>query len=206
MGARVKDQQRTVTSLAQPLKGGVLTFANQAQETPIQEIWAYNVTAGAEPKDAFKMSYTVRADVAPDYLNLADLNAYIAGRHPAGERATVVAIPEGAPSRPRPAGDLAAPGARGRRHAQHQRRLVSQEVAAGRRDRQAAMAGKVDVDQAQRDHLAQDRPPCAAVVFGADTKGGDTVVAGPGDALVLDAEQYVYDIGLPEAFAGTIDA
>ena len=110
VGARVKDQQRTVTSLAQPLKGGVLTFANQAQETPIQEIWAYNVTAGAEPKDAFKMSYTVRADVAPDYLNLADLNAYIAGRHPAGERATVVAIPEGAPSRPRPAGDLAAPG------------------------------------------------------------------------------------------------
>lgn len=107
VGSRAKDQQRTVNTLAKPLTGGVLTFTNVAQETPIQEIWAYNVTAGAEPKDAFKMSYVVRADVAPDYLNLAALNAYITGRHPAGERATVVALPEGAPSRKRPAGDLA---------------------------------------------------------------------------------------------------
>jgi hypothetical protein len=98
MGSRAKDQERTFNALAQPLKGGVLTFTNTAQETPIQELWAYNVTAGAEPKDAFKMSYTVRADAAPDYLNLADLNAYIVGRHPAGERATVVALPEGAPA------------------------------------------------------------------------------------------------------------
>ncbi|MDR6627044.1 hypothetical protein J2728_003371 [Caulobacter segnis] len=108
VGTRPKDQQRTVTPLAQPLKGGVLTFTNIAQETPIQELWTYNVSAGAEPKDAFKMSYTVRADVAPDYLNLAELNAYIAGRHPAGERATVVAIPDAAPARPRPATDLTA--------------------------------------------------------------------------------------------------
>lgn len=110
VGAVAKDQMRSVSSLAQPLSGGVLTFTNVAQETPIQELWAYNVTAGAEPKDAFKMSYTVRAGVAPDYLNLTDLNAYIAGRHPAGERATVVAIPDAAPNRPRPAGDLAMPG------------------------------------------------------------------------------------------------
>ncbi len=110
VGTRAKDQQRTVTPLAQPLTGGVLTFTNVAQETPIQELWAYNVSAGGEPRDAFKMSYTVRADVAPDYLNLADLNAYIAGRHPAGERATVVAVPEGAPTRPRPATDLTAKG------------------------------------------------------------------------------------------------
>ena len=56
VGTRAKDQQRTVNTLAKPLTGGVLTFTNVAQETPIQEIWAYNVTAGAEPKDAFKMS------------------------------------------------------------------------------------------------------------------------------------------------------
>lgn len=110
VGVRAKAQARTVTSLAEPLKGGVLTFTNTAQETPIQELWAYNVTAGQEPKDAFKMSYTVRSDVAPDYLNLASLNAYIVGRHPAGERATVVALPEGAPMRKRPAGDLEAKG------------------------------------------------------------------------------------------------
>jgi hypothetical protein len=110
LGTRAKDQARTFNALAQSLKGGVLTFTNTAQETPIQELWAYNVTVGAEPKDAFKMSYTVRADAAPDYLNLADLNAYIVGRHPAGERATVVALPEGAPVRKRPAGDLDAKG------------------------------------------------------------------------------------------------
>ncbi|MDI1366408.1 MAG: LamG domain-containing protein [bacterium] len=110
IATRAKDQARTFTTLAQPLKGGVLTFTNTDQETPIQELWAYDVTAGAEPKDAFKMSYTVRSDVAPDYLNLADLNAYIVGRHPAGERATVVALPEGAPMRKRPAGDLEAKG------------------------------------------------------------------------------------------------
>lgn len=107
---RPKDQQRTVDSFAKPLSGGVLTFTNVAQETPIQEIWAYNVTAGEEPKDAFKMTYTVRPDVAPDYLNLTELNAYIAGRHPAGERAIVVAVPDAAPTRTRPASDLAAPG------------------------------------------------------------------------------------------------
>jgi len=110
VGVRAKDQGRTVTSLAAPLKGGVLSFTNTAQETPIQELWAYNVTAGQEPKDAFKMTYTVRSDVAADYLNLTDLNTYIAGRHPAGERATVVALPEGAPSRKRPTDDLAAKG------------------------------------------------------------------------------------------------
>jgi hypothetical protein len=110
IASRAKAQGRTFNALAQPLKGGVLTFTNTDQETPIQELWAYNVTAGAEPKDAFKMSYTVRADAAPDYLNLADLNAYIVGRHPAGERATVVALPEGAPVRKRPAGDLDAKG------------------------------------------------------------------------------------------------
>jgi hypothetical protein len=110
IGSRAKAQGRTFNALAQPLKGGVLTFTNTDQETPIQELWAYNVTAGAEPKDAFKMSYTVRADAAPDYLNLASLNAYIVGRHAAGERATVVALPDGAPVRKRPAGDLEAKG------------------------------------------------------------------------------------------------
>jgi hypothetical protein len=103
IGTRAKGQERTVTQLGAPKQGGVLTFANTVQETPIQEIWAYNVAAGAEPAGTFKMSYTVRSDVAPDYVNLATLNGYIAGRYGPGERATVVALPDGAPSRPRPA-------------------------------------------------------------------------------------------------------
>ncbi|PVM88140.1 hypothetical protein DDF62_15280 [Caulobacter radicis] len=110
IGVRPKGLYRSVTTLAQPLKGGVLTFTNTDQETPIQEIWAYDVAPGKEPEGVFKMSYTVRADVAPDYLNLSDLNAYVAGRFPAGERATVVAIPDAAPQRKRPAADLTAKG------------------------------------------------------------------------------------------------
>lgn len=110
VASRPKGLYRSVTDLAKPLQGGVLTFVNTDQETPIQELWGYNVGAGKEPADAFKMSYTVRADVAPDYLNLADLNAYVAGRYPAGERATVVAVPDAAPQRKRPAADLGAPG------------------------------------------------------------------------------------------------
>jgi len=103
VGTRAKDQGRTFASPSQPLKGGVLTFTNVAQETPIQEIWAYDIGEGSEPKGGFKMNYTVRTDAAPDYLNLADLNAYVAGRFAAGERATVVALPDGAPSRKRAA-------------------------------------------------------------------------------------------------------
>lgn len=110
VGTRARGQGRTVTNLDQALKGGVLSFTNTDPETPIQELWAYNITAGAEPRDAFKMTYAVRADAAADYLNLSDLNRFIAGRHPAGERATVVALPDGAPSRKRPAQDLAIHG------------------------------------------------------------------------------------------------
>src|SRR5690606_23526326 len=49
-------------------------------------------------------------------------------------------------------------------------------------------------------------PPCAAVVLGADAEGGDAVVAEAGDAFVLDAEQHIDDIGLPETLAGAVDA
>jgi hypothetical protein len=88
---------RTVDSF-DTVTGGKLTFTNAQPETPIQEIWAYNVTAGPVPSGAATLTYTVRADAAPTYANLDALNAYIAGRHPAGERATVVALPSGAPT------------------------------------------------------------------------------------------------------------
>ncbi|MDG2520261.1 LamG domain-containing protein [Caulobacter segnis] len=106
VAARPKGQARTITTLDKPLTGGVLSFTNTLQETPIQEIWAYDVGAGAEPKGAFTMNYTVKSEVAPDYTNLTALNAYVAGRHPAGERAVVTAVPDGAPTRKRPAAEL----------------------------------------------------------------------------------------------------
>ncbi|WP_068081184.1 LamG-like jellyroll fold domain-containing protein [Novosphingobium rosa] len=73
--------------------GGTLRFTNVMQEQPIQEIWAYNIHAGEVPKGTFQLSYTVRADAASDLGALTSLNAHIAGRYPANERATVVALP-----------------------------------------------------------------------------------------------------------------
>ncbi|MBO9546363.1 LamG-like jellyroll fold domain-containing protein [Caulobacter sp.] len=101
IGARPAGQERTSTRLPAPLGAGVLRFSNTAQETPIQEIAAYNVTPGEEPKDAFKLSYQVRASAGAAYPTLTELNGFIAGRYVADERATVVALPAGAPSAPR---------------------------------------------------------------------------------------------------------
>jgi hypothetical protein len=76
--------------------GGRLRFTNVAQETPLQEIWAYDVGAGAEPAGTFKLSYSVNADAAPAYGNLSSLVRFIEGRYPADERSIAVALPAGA--------------------------------------------------------------------------------------------------------------
>ncbi|MEO7689951.1 MAG: LamG-like jellyroll fold domain-containing protein [Sphingomonas sp.] len=95
LAKRPSGEVRSVDSFAEKT-GGRLRFANVAQETPIQEIWAYDVDKGAEPEGSFKLSYTVQSNAAPAYATLASLNTYIAGRYPADERATVVALPAGA--------------------------------------------------------------------------------------------------------------
>ncbi len=77
----------------EPHKGGKLRFSNTVQETPIQEIWAYDVSAGQEPKGTFKLSYRVDANAAPAFANLKSLEEFINGRYPLEERSTVVALP-----------------------------------------------------------------------------------------------------------------
>ena len=101
LATRAKDQERTFNQFAETRTGGVLTFTNIAQETPIQEIAAYNLAPGAEPRGTAKLSYTIRAAVAPDSPDLNELNAFIRGRYAPAERATVVALPDGAPQRTR---------------------------------------------------------------------------------------------------------
>jgi len=83
---------RSVTRTA-PRAGGIISFTNVMQEQPIQELWAYHVDAGAVPAGSFQLDYTVRAKEAPTLAALAPLNAFIAGRYPANERGTVVAMP-----------------------------------------------------------------------------------------------------------------
>lgn len=103
LAVRSKDQERTFNQFPQTRTGGVLTFTNVAQETPIQEIEALNLAPGAEPRGTTRLSYTIRPAVAPDSPDLGELNAFIAGRYPPEERATVVALPDGAPQRRRAA-------------------------------------------------------------------------------------------------------
>ena len=73
--------------------GGTLSFTNVMQEQPIQELWAYDIGAGAEPAGSFKLSYTVDSAASPELAALVPLNAYIAGRFAPDERSTVVAMP-----------------------------------------------------------------------------------------------------------------
>ncbi|MHC9086968.1 LamG-like jellyroll fold domain-containing protein [Luteimonas sp. RIT-PG2_3] len=89
-------------------RGGHLRFTNAAQETPIQEIWAYRVSDAAEPEGTVKQRYVIDSQALPDYLNIAALRDYIAGRYPAAERSTVMALPRGAGSRRREAATLPA--------------------------------------------------------------------------------------------------
>lgn len=92
LAKRAKGVVRSVDSFA-ARTGGTLHFTNDMQEQPIQELWAYDVAPGVEPAGTFKLDYTIRSAMRPDLAALAPLNAFIAGRYPPEERATVVAMP-----------------------------------------------------------------------------------------------------------------
>lgn len=92
LGTRAQGDLRTV-SLFRAVEGGTLRFSNAVQETPIQELWAYDVGPGSEPQGSFKLSYKVSANTAPAFANLAELVEFIHGRYPVQEQATVMALP-----------------------------------------------------------------------------------------------------------------
>jgi len=98
---------RSVDSFADQV-GGTLHFHNTAQETPIQEIWGYQVSDAAEPEGTVKQRYQIDSSVLPDYTNIASLRDYIDGRFAPDERSTVMALPKGAGSRKRGADSLPA--------------------------------------------------------------------------------------------------
>jgi hypothetical protein len=83
------------TSTFERKQGGTLSFTNDMQEQPIQEIWAYDVGPGTEPAGSFKLSYTVDSRLSPGIAPLASLNTFIAGRYAPEERSTVLAMPAG---------------------------------------------------------------------------------------------------------------
>jgi hypothetical protein len=100
IATRPKGELRTFNQFA-ALQGGKLRFDNVVQETPIQELAAYNVARGVEP-DEQSLSYSVRASADPAaYPSVDDLSQFIRGRYAADERATVAALPADAPTKSR---------------------------------------------------------------------------------------------------------
>jgi hypothetical protein len=97
LATRPEGVERTTNQFSGERRGGEITFTNDVQENPIQEIGAYDVTAGAAPEGFATFDYTVRANVAPDYPTLAELKTHIEQRFVPEERAMAVAVPAGAP-------------------------------------------------------------------------------------------------------------
>ncbi len=103
---RPRGQERTYHRLPQPVRGRAVTFTNVEQETPIGEFGAYYVAAGREPDGIGKLAYRLTAQAAADQPSVQVARAFIDGRHPPDERATLVALPAGVPR----ARGLVAPG------------------------------------------------------------------------------------------------
>jgi hypothetical protein len=93
---RPRGQERTVHRLANPVRGQAVTFTNAEPETPIGEFAAYYVSAGREPDGIGKLAYRLSSSVQPNQPSVAAALAFIKGRHPADERATMVAVLAGA--------------------------------------------------------------------------------------------------------------
>ncbi len=93
---RVADRAQGVVRSVDALprrQGGRLRFTNVMQEQPIQEIWAYDIGAGAVPAGSMTLDYTVNAAAAPTLAALKPLNTWIAGRFAPDERSKVLALP-----------------------------------------------------------------------------------------------------------------
>lgn len=102
IGARPQGQERTTLQLTDEATGGAIRFDNRLPETPIREIGVYDVRPAEAPAGSASLSYVVRSGATPTYPTLSELTGYIAGRFVADERATVVALPAGAPQTARP--------------------------------------------------------------------------------------------------------
>ncbi|MBE3134934.1 MAG: LamG domain-containing protein, partial [Acidobacteria bacterium] len=108
---RPRGQERTFHRTSQPVRGQQVRFTNVEQETPIGEFAAYYVHAGREPQGVGKLTYRLTALAEPNQPSVTPLVGFINGRFAPDERATMVALPAGAPrslraAQPGPAGRL----------------------------------------------------------------------------------------------------
>ncbi|MFC1607580.1 LamG-like jellyroll fold domain-containing protein [Candidatus Latescibacterota bacterium] len=97
LASRSIGQERTFHRLNTPVRGGKIRFENVAQETPIGEFMAYNVTSGSVPVGTSNLTYRLNGNAEPDNVTLTSLVDYIDGRFTPDERSIMVALPGGAP-------------------------------------------------------------------------------------------------------------
>jgi hypothetical protein len=91
-------QEVTYHQLGQPITGQKIRFTNVEQEQPIGELSADYVHPGMEPAGVDTLRYRLTGRITPeDNPSTQPLAAYIAGRFPADERMTMMAMPAGAP-------------------------------------------------------------------------------------------------------------
>ncbi|HTY35972.1 MAG TPA: VOC family protein [Bacteroidota bacterium] len=91
--SRPRGQEKTFHRLQQTRTGGTVRFANAEQETPIGELWAYNVTAGAEPHSGRVLQYYLHAGSEGVEHQAGEVLKYITGRFTADERSMMTALP-----------------------------------------------------------------------------------------------------------------
>lgn len=97
---RPQHQEKTFHRLASAISGQKIRFENVAQEEPIGELSAYNVTTGKEPQGSATLAYTLKPSPVVDDSSIAAVKKFISGRYTADERASVIAVADTAGSDP----------------------------------------------------------------------------------------------------------
>ncbi|HEV7684126.1 MAG TPA: hypothetical protein VGO68_18490, partial [Pyrinomonadaceae bacterium] len=92
---RPQGQEKTFHRLTEARHGQQLRFENVEQEEPIGELSAYYVATEAEPQGSARLSYTLGTSSDSD-KSVEPVSKFIAGRYAADERATLVAVADGA--------------------------------------------------------------------------------------------------------------
>ncbi len=107
LARKERGTQRSFHRLSGTRSGGTLTFANDLQETPIQELNAFYIREGDAPEGIARIEYApARFEDFRDPA-LGAIRDYILGRHRAGERQLMLALPAGSGTQPL---EAAAPG------------------------------------------------------------------------------------------------
>ena len=96
IGQKPAGTQRSFYKLAEPVEGQTVTFTNEVQETPIQEVNAFYVHEGAAPQGVARLSYTLGDFHCYHNPALEEVRDYVAGRFEPEARSMMLALPAAA--------------------------------------------------------------------------------------------------------------